>query len=374
MKNLFSLNCFLIAFSFSAIATSPPEMSQELLEQMKVHAVDSAVIKVAPAKQATEKTPVSIIDEILGQAELKALNITSVAQLPKAVLEEIVANVVNDGPPPELISLKRKLEEALNKATLAPLRSITGLSVNEVLSVSPGSGSVKLRLLKDMDTTIEFYDQAGNPWPVANQRVANDVFQVTKPDIANHILYIRPSVDFVVTNLSILLDTVNTSFSFMLSTNEHPISGTEVEFDERIKFTVPLVSRAMKESSERNPQVSRAVMPIDGAIGYFLDQSQFEHLKDVIVIPVLKGDATAYLYEGSLYVRTTYESFVFPGSAASSRPENNIRVYKAKKAEPILTFYHDGKRQIVILDDDILHTANQQFLQGASKTGAYSSR
>jgi hypothetical protein len=333
----------------------------EKIEQMEIEnldgANDSSVVEAIPAEKDSldqnDEELISIYDELLqNSGELKALGVTSVAQLSPEVYSKVVSELLKNITPPELIRLTRRLQEIKYKAEVEPLRKVQSLSSTFELDVDGGSTIQEIKLIPGYLTTIEFFDTAGNPWPIVDQSIGSKIFTVTRPETAPHTFRILVDQDFKQTNLSYLLDSIPTSFRFILSATDET-NGKEVRpYHDRVRITVPLVSRAMKEGLSN---LKVAAVPVRNSdLTMFLEISEYESVDGAIVVPVIDGSAQVWIYDGSMYVRTRYKSLMFPQSKQEATSGSGIKVYRLDDIRPLLIFSDNGQEKYVQLDDDVI--------------------
>lgn len=338
-----------------------PELSPEVLENIEKLKLEGIPQKAAATdSETTAKDDDSlkinaVYDEILSSSgELKALGVTSVAQLSPDVYSRVVSELLKKMTPPELIKLTRRLQESKRRAEAEPLRRVKSLSLNYLLDVDGSKEIKEVKLMPGYSTTIEFYDTAGNPWPIVDQSIGNDIFTVTRPALAPHTLRITVKEDFKQTNMTYLLDGLSTSFRFMLSATDDGASATsERLYHDRVSLTVPLVSKAMKDGVTTGLKLN-AVPTRNSSLNMFLELSEYESPEGSIIVPVINGDAQVWLYDGAMYVRTRYKSLMFPESKQQATSGSGIKVFRVDDIRPILVFSHEGDEKFVQLDDDVI--------------------
>lgn len=300
----------------------------------------------------------AVYDELLAQSgELKALGVTSVSQLSPEVYAKVVSELLKNTSPPELIKLARKLQEVKMKAEVEPLRKVQSLSSSLELDVDGTSNIQEIKLIPGYLTTIEFFDTAGNPWPIVDQSIGSGIFKVERPATAPHTFRIFVEQDFKQTNLSYLLDSITTSFRFILSATDDGDLNSARSYHDRVRITVPLVSRAMKEGVSSKYKVNAA--PVRNSdLHMFLEMSEYESPEGAIVVPVIDGEAQVWLYDGSMYVRTRYKSIMFPQAKQEATSGSGVKVYRIDDVRPLLIFSDNGQEKFIQLDDDVIIQAS----------------
>lgn len=359
-----------------------PELSPDVVEKMQGYQIgkveskdDSTAGSSSSEDKANKENVVAVYDEILAESgELKKLGVTSVAQLPNDVYAKVVSELLTKLTPPELIKLSRRLNEQKRKAQVEPLREVTALSVTDVLNVDNSKHIQKIKVVPGYTTTIEFYDNAGNPWPIAEQASGDDIFDIKRPEIAPHTLRVSAKSDFRETNLTYLLAGIPTSFRLILSAVDEADSAMSArQYHDIVRYTVPLVSKAMKDNVKDSMKV-KAMPARDGNLKLFLDLAETESVEGSIIVPVLNGEAQVWLYEDSMYIRTRYKHMMFPDAKQKSTSGNGMNVFRVDDLRPILTFSHDGIERFVQLDDDVIvqslmSRGRNEFLKDGRRKG-----
>jgi hypothetical protein len=300
----------------------------------------------------------AVYDELLQKSgELEALGVTSVAQLSPELYSKVVSDLLKNTPPPELIKLARKLQEVKLKAEVEPLRKVQSLSSSLELDVDGSTNIQEIKLIPGYLTTIEFFDTAGNPWPIVDQSIGSKIFTVKRPNTAPHTFRILVDQDFKQTNLSYLLDGITTSFRFILSATDDGDLESPRSYHDRVRITVPLVSKAMKDGVSSNLKVSAA--PVRNSdLHMFLEMSEYESPEGAIVVPVIDGQAQVWLYDGSMYIRTRYKSLMFPQAKQEATSGSGVKVFRVDDVRPLLIFSDNGEEKFIQLDDDVIIQAS----------------
>lgn len=281
---------------------------------------------------------------------------------------------------PEMIIALRMLLAEKELALNQPVKEVKLNVAAERLTLSSIQPPISLNVKKGFDTFIEFYDLAGNPWPVekfisvgaVEQFSAEALADIVKNSskegeapnsISSNIVRVNAKSNLGDTTMTVQLRGVKETVNFRLVHNQ-----LDSNADYKRVFTVPLINAEMAN-------VMAGISPTGQTKVDLTRQRTNEFLKaanesyepfftgDVpdgaIEVPVLKGDATAWMYDGFLYVRSQIETITYPTGQYGVQSFSNFYVHKMVPY-PHVSYYKNGQNVTIVLDDDALMTAVSQ--------------
>lgn len=287
-----------------------------------------------------------------------------------SVLAKQIAEEQNITLTPEMIIALRKLLAEQELAFNQPVANVNLLVNSERLVLSSIQPPISLNVKRGFDTFVEFYDLAGNPWPVERGIAVGSSEQftaVTMNDLAenvpSNIVRVNASTSFGDTTMTVQLRGVRETVNFRLVHNQ-----LNSDADYKRVFTVPLINSDIASTSMANQQSAANVDASRKRANAFLKAANesFEPFftgdvpTGAISIPVLEGDASAWMFNGFLYVRSRIELLTFPTDQHGKQSFSGWYVHKMAPF-PQITYYKDSRSLTIILDDDALMSAvNQQ--------------
>lgn len=266
---------------------------------------------------------------------------------------------------PELILAYRTLQLQQSLALSKPVKEAKLNVQSERLNISSIQPPISISTRNGYDTFIEFYDLAGNPWP-ADEYIsvgAKEMFDAVKlPDnnssVKNHIVKVSAKDVYGDSTLTVQLKELKETVNFRLI---HDPLAESVDY-KRI-FIIPRINREAVITQQENGVDVSGVQSNNKEYNDFIKSSHesFEYFftGDVptgsINIPVISGDATAWLYGGYLYVRTSIEILQYPQDLGVQK-FSGMFVHKTTPF-PRITYYKNSEAVVIQLDDESLSSA-----------------
>ncbi len=281
---------------------------------------------------------------------------------------------------PEMIIAIRMLMAEKELALNQPLKDVKLNVSAERLTLSSIQPPIRLNIKPGFDTFVEFYDLTGTPWPVEKfisvgateqfeAKTLADIRSNTAQDgqaandIPSNIVRVNAKSSMGDSTMTIQLRGVKETINFRLVHNQ-----LDSDADYKRVFTVPLVNTQMAN-------VMAGLSPSGTYKPDLTEQRTNEFLKaanesyepfftgDVpegaIEVPVLKGDASAWMYGGFLYVRSRIEIITFPTGQYGVQSFSGSYVHKMAPY-PQVSYYKNGQNMTIVLDDDVLMSAASQ--------------
>lgn len=339
------------------------------VELPKTAEVESQEVSISTEDQAQYGVPIDdqAIQELLEQLAPAELDPNSA----KALAAKQKLNLT-----PELLMAFRRLLAQKEVALNQPIKEIELRVDSEKIELSATQKPILIAVRQNYDTFVEFYDLAGNPWPVeafvsvgnekmfkAN-RLSSSVVTTngegttapeTKVSEKSHIVRVTAASGFGDTTMTVQLQGQTETVNFRLIHNQ---LANVVDY-KRV-FTVPAINR---EAAEREYAKSDEEL-VDKRHEEFMQASHESFSPyftgDVptgaMVIPVIEGDAEAWMYKGNLYVRSRNEILTYPSNQMGVQSQSGMYVHKMKPY-PRVTYFADSSPKTILLDDEALMSA-----------------
>jgi hypothetical protein len=336
-----------------------------------------AYAKETPAKEAPAKSE-QVSAEPLSTSELDAVN-KLLEKIKPAELDTESARAVVQAQgidlTPEMIMAIRKALLMQDEALIKPVTEINLKVDSERLNVSVIQAPITLSIRNGYDTFIEFYDITGAPWPATkNINIgAKELFEAVALDSEDeqksHIIRISAKSRFGESTLTVHLKGLKETVNFRLLQNE-----LKEEVDYKRIFTLPMVNpEAAAEAMARTD--SAAVSAKTASMNEFAKAASVSlepfftgSVPDgAIAIPVLEGDAMAWMYKNDLYIRSTNEIIQYPAAHKGSQKFGEMYVHIVAPF-PRITYYKDSRPVTIHLDDDALVSAIEYQKQQAQQS------
>lgn len=272
---------------------------------------------------------------------------------------------------PEMILALRTLLARQEQAFNAPVKDIVLNVASERLNLSSIQIPIRLNVKRGFDTFVEFYDLTGTPWPVekfisigATEQFTAQALADLSENVQSNIVRVNAVSNLGDTTMTVQLKGVKETVNFRLIHNQ-----LDSNADYKRVFTVPLVNTELANALPATAQVGdQPATPTQQRTNEFLRAANesFEPFftgdvpAGAIEIPVLDGDAYAWMYQGFLYVKSRIEIITFPTSQHGVQSFSGWYVHKMSPY-PQVSYYKDSKNLTIVLDDDaLMSAANQQ--------------
>lgn len=280
---------------------------------------------------------------------------------------------------PEMIVALRTLMAERDIALKQSVKNVELKVSSERLNISSIQKPLLLQVQKGYDTFVEFYDLAGNPWPTeafisvgATEQFKAEQLTDLPNSVKSNIVRVSAAADYGDSTMTIQLQGLKETVNFRLVHNQ--LSET---VDYKRVFTVPMINSAFAQASlstagadgvqvptSNNAQVNATVNEFMRAANESFEPFFTGDVPDgAMNIPVIKGDAAAWLYNGFLYVRSKNEVLTYPSDQVGIQSFSGLFVHKMSPY-PLISYYVNSKSETIVLDDDTLMSAvNYQRIQ-----------
>lgn len=228
---------------------------------------------------------------------------------------------------PEEIRMLREYRSRVTEAENAPLTQVKHQIRTENVSLTSNT-PMDVYVSANNQTSVVFFDSAGNPWPVAGEPIYNkDAFTAFKTGEKEHIVVFTITKEFAESNAMINLKGLDIPIPIKLV-------GTENKVDTRLSARVPKFGPLMKDRPTFTTNI-----PSAEASPELLNLLNGEHVSDSLAYDIrsLSGDrlGEAYYRNGKLFIRTAYE-LIIPGPTNASSLLSGYRAFEAPAREDLL--------------------------------------
>ncbi|MDL4860781.1 DotH/IcmK family type IV secretion protein [Halomonas elongata] len=217
---------------------------------------------------------------------------------PPSQLED-AKNIVSPLTPNQITDLRDHYEDTRRAAIARPV-SGEGKIRSTSVELAPGSAIPELRTMPNELSTLVFVDSTGAPWPLAaSPRVSrNDLFDVNWLGGTNMVT-VSPLTSYNEGSLTVVLEDMPIPVSVKISTIDPTSNASEHYYDSRHDLRIPGRGPNAKSPTTSNDQIAL----YDQVLQSFLDGLPPSGSQPIEIIPS-DNDASAWTYEGSLYIRT----------------------------------------------------------------------
>lgn len=234
---------------------------------------------------------------------------------------------------PEEIIQFRKMQKEINKAQNTPINNGVKTSIRTVDLDIGSAEAITLSVASGFASSMVFYDESGNPWPVQGEIIGNDLaFKSEIVGEQKHIAIFEILQDFAESNALINLQGLPIPLVIRLK-------GTDSTVDSRLSVRIPRIGP--------NTEVGEIYMPegVDNAPDEILEMLNGGELLSGEEYELNGVSGTVYFSEGSLYIRSKAKLLSPPINPPLSMEMQSPTGYNVYKIPPVtqLLFSQNGE-------------------------------